>query len=293
MTAIVRCRAVDGALHVGVLRDRLVTPLPVTSMGQLMGLRLTEIRELVENRDARPLEVERFEAPLDDRMEVWASGVTYRRSRDARIEESQQHDVYSRVFRAERPELFFKAPAWRCMINGEPIGIRSDSTSNVPEPELAVLANRHGELVGALVCNDVSSRSIEGENPLYLPQAKIYTGSCSLSTEIKPVWATDIATAEISMSVRRDGASAFSGQVSVTDMSRSAQDLLDWLFRAEFFPDGVILSTGTGIVPDLSFTLADADVVRIDVSGVGSLTNVVSVDRERLARALTHRLGSP
>jgi 2-dehydro-3-deoxy-D-arabinonate dehydratase len=178
-------------LLVGVGVDGRVWPLPLRSLGELLSLPLHEIRELVAAAERAPsvdaAGLHRL-PPVDGQTEVWASGVTYRRSMQARMEESDVKDVYSRVYDAERPELFFKSVAWKVVGDGDRIGIRADSELNVPEPELALVLNRAGELVGLAVCNDVSSRSIEGENPLYLPQAKVYTDACALGPGIRPVW---------------------------------------------------------------------------------------------------------
>jgi 2-dehydro-3-deoxy-D-arabinonate dehydratase len=221
--------------------------------------------------------------PVDGRMEVWAAGVTYARSREARMEESSVADVYERVYGAERPELFFKAVPWRVVTDDEPIAIRRDSELNVPEAELAVVLNSVGETIGFTVCNDVSSRTIEGENPLYLPQAKVYAGSCALSSAIRPAWELDGGNLEITLEVRRDREIAWSGRVSTGQLRRTPAELSAFLFEEEQFPDGVILSTGTGIVPEMEFTLAVGDVVSITVDQVGTLSNHVVAGKGELA----------
>jgi 2-dehydro-3-deoxy-D-arabinonate dehydratase len=193
----------------------------------------------------------RIIAPIGG-QEVWAAGVTYTRSRDARVLESGTPDHYERVYLAERPELFLKAASGRVRGPGEPVGIRADSGWDVPEPELAVVADSAGKIVGYLNGNDMSSRSIEGENPLYLPQAKIYTGSCAVG----PCLATPD---------------------EVPDLHRSPDDLVRWLFRALDFPVGVVLLTGTAIVPPPDFTLRTGDEVIIATTGLGELRNVVEV----------------
>ena len=219
----------------------------------------------------------RLEAPLGT-QEVWAAGVTYQRSRDARMEESTTPDHYDRLFTADRPELFFKASAARTRGPGAPIGIRADSTWDVPEPELGVVANSRGEAIGYLVGDDVSSRSIEGDNPLYLPQAKSYTGSCAIGPCIVPLSESrPLDEMGITLVIARQGETAFREQVRVSSMYRSLDDLLDWLFRALEFPSGVILLTGTGIIPPPEFTLQPADEVTITIDGLGSLTNPVEV----------------
>jgi 2-dehydro-3-deoxy-D-arabinonate dehydratase len=214
--------------------------------------------------------------PIDGHTELWAAGVTYLRSREARIEESTERSVYEKVYEASRPELFFKAPAWRVVTDGEPIAVRDDSELNVPEPELAVVANHTGEVVGYLVANDVSSRSIEGENPLYLPQAKMYAGSSALSYGIRPASeVADPAALTIEMTVTRGGEVKFAGKVSTAQLRRSPAELLEHLYFAQRFPAGAVLCTGTGIVPAIDQTLAAGDQVRITISEVGELTNPV------------------
>jgi 2-dehydro-3-deoxy-D-arabinonate dehydratase len=214
--------------------------------------------------------------PVDGLTEVWASGVTYRRSSEARQEESQVADVYARVYAAARPELFFKSPAWRVCGSGEPVGVRPDSPINVPEPELALVCNADGEIVGLSICDDVSSRSIEGENPLYLPQAKVYSGSCSFGPGIVPVWTVpDVKALTISVRVERAGATAWRGETSTALINRDLTDLVEHLYRYAAFPHGAVLSTGTGLVPDLTFSLAPGDEVRIDIERLGTLRNPV------------------
>ncbi len=214
-------------------------------------------------------------APIDH-QEVWAAGVTYSRSRDARMEESSQKDVYDRVYEADRPELFLKATPNRVSGPGEPVAIRSDSNWDVPEPELALCVNAHGEIVGYTIGNDVSSRTIEGDNPLYLPQAKVYSRCAALG----PVVATveelaDVSNLEIQLTIRRDGAELFTGSTSTSQMHRTLSDLLTYLMRNNEFPAGVFLMTGTGIVPPSEFTLQDGDEVTIRIEQIGSLVNPV------------------
>jgi 2-dehydro-3-deoxy-D-arabinonate dehydratase len=211
-------------------------------------------------------------------QEVWAAGVTYTRSLDARVAESGTPDPYERVYRAERPELFLKAAPGRARGTGEPVGIRADSTWDVPEPELAVVADRGGRIVGYLNGNDMSSRSIEGENPLYLPQAKIYTGSCAIGPCLAtPDEVPDLTSLLISLRVLRDGSEVVTDTVKVADLHRSPGDLVRWLFRALDFPVGVVLLTGTAIVPPPAFTLRGGDEVIIATTGLGELRNVVEV----------------
>ena len=216
-----------------------------------------------------------LKAPID-RQELWAAGVTYLRSRDARMEESSQRDVYDRVYDADRPELFLKATPNRVSGPGEPIAIRGDSGWDVPEPELVVLLNAHGELVGYTIGNDVSSRSIEGENPLYLPQAKVYSRCAALG----PILITvdelpDVSNLEIQLTIRRGGTGLFQESTATSQLHRSLSDLTDYLWRDNEFPAGVFLMTGTGIVPPSEFTLQDGDEVTIRIEDIGSLVNPV------------------
>ena len=216
--------------------------------------------------------------PPIDRQEVWAAGVTYLRSKKARMEESDfSATAYDRVYDAERPELFFKALAEKVVGPGEAVGIRRDAKWNVPEPELALVINSRGKIVGFTIGNDMSSRDIEGENLLYLPQAKIYSRSCALGP-----WIVVGATEEearswrIGIEIRRADEVVFGGETSVGQIKRSFQGLVDFLFRSQSFPHGAVLLTGTGVVPSEGFTLQPGDVVRIDVSGIGTLENPVA-----------------
>jgi 2-dehydro-3-deoxy-D-arabinonate dehydratase len=210
-------------------------------------------------------------APVDE-QEVWASGVTYRRSATARVEESSVGDVYELVYAAQRPELFLKAPAWRVPAPGAPLRIRGDSEWDVPEPELALVLDAHGEIVGYLVADDVSSRSIEGANPLYLPQAKIYDDSLGLSgTIVLARDAGDVAKAGIELEIKRAGESVFEGATSVTEMKRGFDELVNALFAELGHPAGAVLLTGTGVVPPDELTLEHGDRVRIAIDGVGVL----------------------
>jgi 2-dehydro-3-deoxy-D-arabinonate dehydratase len=214
--------------------------------------------------------------PPLDLQEVWAAGVTYERSRVARMEETAgAEDFYDKVYTAERPELFFKGAASRVSGHNGPIRIRRDSSWNVPEPEIAMLVSAHGEIAGYTVGNDVSSRDIEGENPLYLPQAKIYRQSCALGPV---VWLTDEETApvfDLAITIQRRSAVAYEGKISTSAMRRSFADLADWLVRDNVFPSGTYLLTGTGLVPEAGFSLQPEDRVTITVPRIGSLSNVV------------------
>ena len=215
--------------------------------------------------------------PPVEHQEVWAAGVTYLRSKTARIEESDFSGLaYDRVYEADRPELFFKALAEKVVGPNDGIGIRSDARWNVPEPELALVMNSAGDVVGYTIANDVSSRDIEGENLLYLPQAKVYDRSCSLGPWI--VLGADEGEARtwsITIAISRNGGEVFSGQTSVDQLKRSFSELVSYLWRSQSFPHGVVLLTGTGVVPDESFTLAAEDRVTIAVDGIGELVNNV------------------
>jgi 2-dehydro-3-deoxy-D-arabinonate dehydratase len=207
---------------------------------------------------------------------VWAAGVTFRRSRDARLEESRGLDAYDKVYLAERPELFLKALPGTTRGPGQPIGVRADSTWDVPEPELAVVADRRGRVVAYTIGDDVSSRSIEGENPLYLPQAKLYRGSCALGPCLVPVGeAPEPEAMEIGLVIERDGAELFRDRCSVADMRRSLPELVDWLWRGQDLPLGAVLLTGTSIVPPPELSLRPGDRVAITITGLGTLTNPV------------------
>jgi 2-dehydro-3-deoxy-D-arabinonate dehydratase len=290
MTHVVRYES-DGVVRVGVLDDGAVRPVPgVSSMAELLSGDLAAARSAVEaaaGEPAVPVGEVRLLPPVDGLTEVWASGVTYERSMDARVEESQVQDVYSRVYAADRPELFFKSVAWRVVTDGEPIAVRPDSAVTVPEPELAAVVTATAEVFGYTVCDDVSSRDIEGENPLYLPQAKVYAGSCALAPGIRPAWEVPDASAlTIDARVTRAGAPVFEGTTSTARMRRSVADLVSHLVAAQDFPAGAVLSTGTGIVPGLDFTLLEGDEVQVTVEQVGTLTNRVgTLEAARTAAA--------
>lgn len=210
-------------------------------------------------------------------QETWAAGVTYYRSRDARMEEAEQAggDVfYDKVYEAERPELFLKSTPTRTRGHLAPVCIRTDSTWDVPEPELTLAINSAGSVFGYTIGNDMSSRSIEGENPLYLPQAKVYRGSCSLGPGLF-VGDPPGADTAIRLEIARDGIPVFSGETNVGQIKRSFDELANFLFRDNDLPDGALLMTGTGIVPDSDFTLRPGDRVRISIDGLGTLENPV------------------
>ena len=270
----------DGEPLAGVFDGGGVTPLTaVDSLADLLGQPLSRIREICADPggQARPAEPAALLAPVDGRTEVWGAGVTYERSRTARMAESENSaDIYDRVYAAQRPELFFKSAAWRVSGPGSPVSVRADSRINVPEPELAAVLNYAGDVIGYTVCNDMSSRSIEGENPLYLPQAKIYRGGCAVGPWIRPAWEVpDPYALTIEMTISRDGEVAWSGTSNTSALHRRIDELAGYLFAEDDFPEGVVLSTGTSLVPDLPFTLQPGDEIRILISEVGELVNHV------------------
>jgi 2-dehydro-3-deoxy-D-arabinonate dehydratase len=212
-------------------------------------------------------------------QEVWAAGVTYYRSRSARMEEAKSAgggDFYDRVYTAERPELFFKAMGSRVAAPGTAVRIRSDSKWNVPEPELTLLINNRGQIIGYTIGNDMSSRDIEGENPLYLPQAKVYDGSCALGPCILVTPEPLSAATRISIQIVRNSETAFSGSTALSEMKRDPKSLVSFLYRDNSFPNGCFLMTGTGVVPPDSFTLASGDQIRIVIDPIGTLANDVA-----------------
>jgi 2-dehydro-3-deoxy-D-arabinonate dehydratase len=268
---------------VGVCVDDRVAPVEgVRTLAELWALPLPDLRNMLSETARAPsasraLEEVQLLPPIDGRTEVWACGVTYEVSREARVEESRHAaSVYERVYDAERPELFFKSAAWRVAGDGEAIAIREDSSLDVPEPEVALAVNRFGEIVGMTACNDVSSRSIEGENPLYLPQAKTYLGSCALGPVVRPIWeVTKPYELAIELAVDRGGSPIWHGATTTAKLHRRYEDLVRCLFRADRHPDGAFLSTGTCLVPEAPFSLAAGDVVRVTVEGIGTLSNRV------------------
>ena len=245
-----------------------------TSLSSLLGGSMETIAATLSAAGDGPAADGELLAPIDDGQEVWAAGVTYLRSREARVEESQSKDLYQKVYEAERVEVFFKANGWRVMGHGQAVRIRRDSQWNVPEPELTLVLNHDGDIVGYTAGNDMSSRDIEGENPLYLPQAKIYDGSCALGPGILLSTPKALADLTIYMSIWRDGAAVFQGETSSGQLKRSLAEIAGWLTRELAIPNGALLMTGTGIVPPDDFSLAVGDAVRIEV-GELSLENIV------------------
>lgn len=237
----------------------------------------TYVRNSFRSPAIAPPAPEEILAPIGT-QEVWAAGVTYFRSRSARIEESKDAGggtFYDRVYQADRPELFFKATARRVVGPGGFVRIRSDASWSVPEPELTLLLNPNGEIIGYTGGNDMSSRDIEGENPLYLPQAKVYDGSCALGPCVLIADGPLPKSMSITVSITRAGAVVFSGETTLAELKREPRELADFLFRDNCFPAGAYLMTGTGIVPGDDFTLAHCDTIDIDIDGIGALRNYV------------------
>jgi 2-dehydro-3-deoxy-D-arabinonate dehydratase len=280
---VCRFKTKAGEVRVGIVANE-------STLADLTPAGITQLQPLLESEDpVRQLDrivqtsLPRFGlseiklcAPVE-RQEVWAAGVTYLRSKTARMEESDfSASAYDRVYAAERPELFFKSLPEKVVATGEAVGIRRDARWSVPEPELALVLNSRGRIVGHTIGNDMSSRDIEGENVLYLPQAKIYDRSCALGP-----WLTlgtpEAAAREWAIGVRieRGGQEVFAGKTSVSQIKRRFDELAGFLFRSQSFPHGAILLTGTGIVPPDAFTLQQADLVEIEISGIGRLRNSV------------------
>jgi 2-dehydro-3-deoxy-D-arabinonate dehydratase len=265
---------VDGKVY--DLPDMTIATFLQQSVGRIDSM-ITRLVDMTRAMTGKSLDNLKWLPPLDS-QEVWAAGVTYMRSREARQEEAQDGgDVYARVYDAERPEIFFKASAKNTVGHGDEVGIRQDSKWNVPEPELAVVLNPAMEVVGFTVGNDMSSRDIEGENPLYLPQAKVYTASCALGTGIVLSPSDTFPDTNISISISRAGSEVFADSIHTSRIKRTIAELVMYLGRSNSFPFGVILLTGTGIVPSADFTLQAGDVVTITIDDIGTLQNTVKV----------------
>ena len=239
---------------------------PSLNLSSLLEMSREEMNQILRTLSNAESASGKEEAPIDPYQEVWAAGVTYLRSRDARKEESAVADMYQKIYEAERPEIFSKSIGWRVSGNGAPIRIRKDSKWNVPEPELVLVINRHNEIVGYCAGNDVSSRDIEGENPLYLPQAKIYNGSCALGHGILLCDPETIKDIPIRLQIQRANKTVFDDEANTATMKRKSPELVDFLTRELDFPQGVFLMTGTCLVPG-DFTLQPDDVVAIQVGG--------------------------
>ncbi len=281
---LAKYRHPNGTSGVGVIHDFTLTPLNLAG-GQYSSLadvfeadNPAEVADFLADTSARISLGKVALLPPIDEQEVWAAGVTYRRSQAARMEESSvASSCYDQVYRSPRPEIFFKATPHRVVGPNQAIRVRRDSQWSVPEPELTLMLNSHLQLVGFTIGNDVSSRDIEGENPLYLPQAKIYDACCSLGPCVTlPIAMPPEEEIDIEMHIQRGEAVVFEGKTTVGQMARSFDNLISWLGRECSFPNGVFLMTGTGIVPDSEFTLQPRDVVEITISGVGTLINPVA-----------------
>jgi 2-dehydro-3-deoxy-D-arabinonate dehydratase len=271
-------------VHVGLVIDEDSSVLDLTPAGVQQMQSLLESDDLTtqldqfskQNLPRFSLDQIKLRAPVEQ-QEVWAAGVTYLRSKTARMQESDfSATAYDKVYAAERPELFFKAVAGKVVATSDAVGIRRDARWNVPEPELALVLNSKGRIVGYTIGNDMSSRDIEGENLLYLPQAKIYDRSCALGPWIA-IDADETAARNwtIRLAIERNGTRVFSGETSVGRIKRRFEELTGFLFRCQTFPHGAVLLTGTGVVPPEDFTLQERDVVQIEISGIGSLVNPV------------------
>ncbi len=279
---LAKCQTADGEVVVAQLDGEIVRPLSLegSAYGSLADIIESEnpaatAASLVSDQELALADVTLL-APIDQ-QEVWAAGVTYKRSQTARMEESETSaSCYDLVYEADRPELFMKATPHRVSGPGQPVRIRFDATWNVPEPEITCVVSSKATLVGFTIGNDMSSRDIEGENPLYLPQAKVYRqcaglGPCITLLDGMPAR----EDTGIKLQIERAGEVVFEGDSGVSEMHRTFEDLIGYLCREQEFPNGVFLMTGTGIVPDSDFTLSDGDVVHITICGIGTLTNPV------------------
>ena len=282
---LAKIRLADGSIRVAIAEDgglRLLDMLQVDHTRSLMDILhapdLIGLARFLVDRNAPVLDSKQVTilAPID-RQEVWAAGVTYKRSQVARMQESETGaSHYDRVYTAPRPEIFFKATPNRVSGPGEPLRVRADSGWSVPEPELALVISPSGRLVGFTVGNDMSARDIEGENPLYLPQAKVYNGCCGLGPFVLiPEQPIDRAATKIRLTIERSGAAVFTGETDLGQMKREFLELIDWLTRENDLVTGAFLLTGTGVVPPDNFTLINDDLVHIEITGIGTLTNPI------------------
>ncbi len=280
-----KIRLNDGSMRVAAMHENAVQPLDLTQIDHCHSL-----MDILNSAD--PIGLARFllkpdttPIPLSDvtvlapidQQEVWAAGVTYKRSQIARMEESETSaSNYDKVYTAARPELFFKATPHRVAGPGQPLRVRVDSSWSVPEPEFTLVTNPSGRIIGYSIGNDMSARDIEGENPLYLPQAKFYSqcaglGPCVLLAE-SPL---DPEAIDIKLEIRRAGQVVFTGATKLSQMKRTPEELVGWLFKENDLPNGAFLMTGTGIVPEDNFTLENGDQVAISITGIGTLVNPI------------------
>ena len=284
---IIRFTSSSGAVALGLLQNgQLIGHFPPdVELHHLLRGSADDLRAQIEKhiQPGRTTHaVSSLLAPIDGETEVWAAGVTYKRSEEARKEESGTPDLYARVYSAKRPELFFKANPRRVAGPDAPISIRTDSTWDVPEPELALVINASAQIIGYTISNDVSSRSIEGENPLYLPQAKTYANCCALGPAITPAWEiADPYNLTIGLSIERDDQVYWQGETSTRELKRRFEELVSYLFLENDFPDGVMLCTGTALVPERHFTLQPGDIVQITIDQLGILRNPVARGKGR------------
>lgn len=282
---LARIRLNDGSQRVAAVHDNTVQPLDLTQIDECHSLMdvlnsadPSGLARFLLKPDTKVLEFAdvQFLAPIDQ-QEVWAAGVTYKRSQVARMEESESAaSHYDKVYTADRPELFFKATPNRVSGPGQALRVRSDSSWSVPEPEFTLVINKHGKIVGYTIGNDMSARDIEGENPLYLPQAKFYKQCAGLGPCIQlaegPLNQDAI---DIQLEIRRGGKIISKDATKLSQMKRTPEELVAWLFRENELPNGAFLMTGTGIVPEDNFTLEDGDEVSITITGIGTLTNPI------------------
>ena len=280
MTLLARIAKSDGLRRIAVIEDEVAVCLDgvptLTDLLHAPNATQTVADLAAASSERLPLDEVSLLSPVEA-QDVWAAGVTYKRSQVARMEESEKAaDHYDLVYAADRPELFFKSTAARVVDPGDPVRVRADSSWSVPEPELTLVLAPDSRIVGYTVGNDMSARDIEGENPLYLPQAKTYHQSCSVGPVVR---LADVPlapqTTTITLTILRDGQTAFAGETSVAEIHRSFEELASWLFRENEFPHGAMLLTGTGIIPPDQFTLEHGDEVAIAISGIGELRNPV------------------
>ncbi len=281
---LAKIRTDRNTVAVAVVEDEFVKVLPLERLSGISTLAdllhaaspIDLVNQLLPHSTVVPIANVTFLAPVDQ-QETWAAGVTYKRSQIARMEESESAaSHYDKVYSADRPEIFFKATPNRISNPGEPVRVRADSNWSVPEPEFTLVLNPQLQIVGYTIGNDMSARDIEGENPLYLPQAKVYRQCCAIGPCIRLAdGPLDLAATEITLTIRRGGNQEFHGTTTLAQLHRKLPELTDWLGREDDFPNGAFLLTGTGLVPDNQFTLENGDEVEISITGIGTLKNPV------------------